>query len=512
MRALSRPVVALALAFLGAAGTCADASATSPRAVPVIPPTAPCGTVLLPGSLWLSGHGVDVKSNANDQFSGNSCGGLSTSTPTKQYGYGFQCVELAARLYHALGWGLVYADGPASAGQYRYGAKYIPQGSPQLIWHSVSSTYTPVPGDLLIEGGDQWGHVAVVDYTTPSAIVAVEQNASNSAFHYYPLVNGHVTGGYSPVSGFLHSPKNHFTNVVPTTSYTAVFTSSTNGLATYGPNGGATLHGAVLPGSSPTAIALPSGGYRLAYVTASDDLVVGDYSGALNTLASVATNTDASITATASTTSVAYVGTNNELWVGSLATPLGVAPAGWSTTNWGGAVAPNTSPSVASGPNGLTVAYVGANGDVWIATSPSHTTDTLVTAAPGTSPAILVTPTLTEVAVTGADGTVWTIINGVASSTRHTTDRATSPALVNTPTGVVVGLVTPTHAIAIFGADGDYEWRTVTTVSSVSLAAGISGVAVAASASGQVVLLTRSRVVSTGLNERAGDSPTLVVN
>ena len=39
------------------------------------------------------------------------------------------------RLYAIKGWGAVRADGSSSAGVYRYGAKYIPEGSPDLILH-----------------------------------------------------------------------------------------------------------------------------------------------------------------------------------------------------------------------------------------------------------------------------------------------------------------------------------------------------------------------------------------
>ena len=54
----------------------------------------PCGTVLLAGSSWLNGGGVDVKSNGAYEGLGTSCDG----------GSHFQCVELVNRLYAAKGW------------------------------------------------------------------------------------------------------------------------------------------------------------------------------------------------------------------------------------------------------------------------------------------------------------------------------------------------------------------------------------------------------------------------
>ena len=121
---------------------------------------ATCSAVEVAAGSWLGGAGVLVHSNGADQGTGSSCAGLSTANPSVQEGYGWQCVELAARLYAVKGWGRVFADGGAAAGSFRYGAEYIPEGSPGLSFHRNGSGYLPVPGDLIIEsypGG--WGHV-----------------------------------------------------------------------------------------------------------------------------------------------------------------------------------------------------------------------------------------------------------------------------------------------------------------------------------------------------------------
>ncbi len=52
---------------------------------------SPAGTVILPGSCWMSGDGVDVKSN----------GGVGAPGP-------FQCVDLVKRLYVARGWAVSF--------------------------------------------------------------------------------------------------------------------------------------------------------------------------------------------------------------------------------------------------------------------------------------------------------------------------------------------------------------------------------------------------------------------
>jgi hypothetical protein len=80
------------------AGPDADASQQHPR---------PCGVAVVRGSAWLSGAGVDVHSNGTDQTTPRACAGTSTIRPSRQDGQGWQCVELAARLYAVKGWGQV---------------------------------------------------------------------------------------------------------------------------------------------------------------------------------------------------------------------------------------------------------------------------------------------------------------------------------------------------------------------------------------------------------------------
>jgi len=177
---------------------------------------AACSAVQVAAGSWLGGTGVDAHSNGSGQGTGNSCAGFSTADPRVQEGYGWQCVELAARLYAVKGWGRVYADGGVAAGVYRYGAQYIPEGSPNLTFHPNGSGYLPVPGDLIIEAWSSgWGHVSVVDRTVGNSVYAVEQNASLTGRHTYTLTGSTLTGQYgSGVRGFMHAPANTATRAL----------------------------------------------------------------------------------------------------------------------------------------------------------------------------------------------------------------------------------------------------------------------------------------------------------
>jgi surface antigen len=156
------------------------------------------GTIMVPGSGWMGGKGVNVYSN-----------GTSGGTGT------YQCVELAARLYATKGWGTVYAAGNG-------GAYYIPEGSPSLTFKGNGSGYIPVPGDLIIEhptAGNAYGHVAVVSSVSGSTIKAVEQNASATGWHDYTLSGSTIAGGYGKVRGTIHSPKNTNTNKLAASAF-----------------------------------------------------------------------------------------------------------------------------------------------------------------------------------------------------------------------------------------------------------------------------------------------------
>ena len=242
--------------------------------VRVAPATAQtnCGTVLLRGAQWLQGGGVDDRSNGANQFTGVSCGGVTITNPQLQYGYGWQCVEIAARLYRVMNWGRVYANGGVKAGNYRYGAQYLPEGSPSLRFYPVTSNYVPVPGDLVIEAGLTYGHVSVVDHTERSPdgstqIIAVEQNASMTGFHIYQRGTGTMTGGYHPIKGFLHSPFNtHVDKGGPRRGFITTMVSPSGSLIREGTFGIVSSLETVAPSSSPVSAPTSLGSFAVSFV------------------------------------------------------------------------------------------------------------------------------------------------------------------------------------------------------------------------------------------------------
>ena len=163
--------------------------------------TTACGQVLLSGSSWLGGSGADVHSNGVDQTTGNSCAGYSASNRSVQDGYGWQCVELAARLYATKGWGTVLAGGNG-------GAADIPEGTSGMVFHLNGDGYMPAVGDMIIfnpTSTNAYGHVAIVDSISGATINDVEQNASSNGRGTVTISGSTLQGG---VKGIEHSPKN----------------------------------------------------------------------------------------------------------------------------------------------------------------------------------------------------------------------------------------------------------------------------------------------------------------
>ncbi len=156
------------------------------------------GAVMVHGSEWLSGHGVDVYSN----------GGADRESYSKDaYGWEWQCVELFERVIKVEGWysGVVggnaqnlYANAPSSA----------------FEKHPNGSGYIPVPGDAVIEGGGKWGHVAIVESVTGGAVQVLEQNASPSGRNSMALSGSTIAVEYRGLGiiGVLHAKSDPYTN------------------------------------------------------------------------------------------------------------------------------------------------------------------------------------------------------------------------------------------------------------------------------------------------------------
>jgi hypothetical protein len=157
----------------------------------------PFGTVLLPGSAWFNGAGVDVRSNGVLGCYHN-CG---VSTP---WGIAYQCVELINHFITARSWSgriggnavNIYANAPGSA----------------YDKHGAHDGYQPVPGDIIVwhGGWGGYGHVAVVIWADGAHVVFVEQNASPTGQN---TLSRNGDGSLSPygnlqLTGFLHAKAN----------------------------------------------------------------------------------------------------------------------------------------------------------------------------------------------------------------------------------------------------------------------------------------------------------------
>lgn len=185
--AIASAVAATAMAAIPSAAEASvvtpalEATATAPMAPEVTETRAArAGGAMVTGRRWLRGKGVDVLR-------------------------GRQCTELATRLYQARGWGSlsnIYGLRPGRL----YGGK--------IVFHRNGSGYVPVPGDVLVELGGSYQHVAVVDRVTRKAIHTVEQNAVPSGRHIYRWNGKSAFGAYGPrhVGGFIHSRRNPFRN------------------------------------------------------------------------------------------------------------------------------------------------------------------------------------------------------------------------------------------------------------------------------------------------------------
>ncbi len=142
------------------------------------------GGTTIHGKKWLKGKGVNVYRSR-------------------------QCTELASRLYAQKGWGSLNNI---------YGMRTNRVYDKKLTFHRNGSGYVPVPGDVLVELGGSYQHVAVVNKVTKKGIHTVEQNAMPNGRHYYPFKgNGPKKKAYGAfgvrhVGGFIHSKKNKNTN------------------------------------------------------------------------------------------------------------------------------------------------------------------------------------------------------------------------------------------------------------------------------------------------------------
>ncbi len=166
----------------------------------------PFGQVVLHGSQWLDGHGVDVHSNGC-----NGCGSSQADWHLDgAYGYAWQCVELFERLINVEGWyhGTV-STAPSD------GAKDLFPDAPAsaFVKHPNGSGYIPVPGDAVVFAGETYGHVAIVNWVSGNHIGVVEQNAAAYGQEVLTLSGSSIAPvGPLTVEGVLHPRLDAYTN------------------------------------------------------------------------------------------------------------------------------------------------------------------------------------------------------------------------------------------------------------------------------------------------------------
>lgn len=126
---------------------------------------------------------------------------------------GWQCVELAARLYKAKGWsnGL---PGVSYAAQIYTMADSLNMTA--MAQGSIDITKI-VPGDMVVSNQATYGHVSVVSSVDVSAnkVTAVEQNANSNGwatYDYSTTTKKLTRGTYYNVTGVVHDPDNSLVN------------------------------------------------------------------------------------------------------------------------------------------------------------------------------------------------------------------------------------------------------------------------------------------------------------
>ena len=151
----------------------------------------PVGSVVLSGSDWLGGRGVDVYGNG----------------PLNEWNQ-WQCVELVNRLYATNGW--VDSHWSGNGNQKYDTAPPALRRSPQGAIHDLG------PGDVLVWNDGGYGHVGVVDTVahnggTTRTVVSVNQNTSSVKLtHTWNTSTNSITGGLGGYSllGVVHAPEN----------------------------------------------------------------------------------------------------------------------------------------------------------------------------------------------------------------------------------------------------------------------------------------------------------------
>jgi CHAP domain len=171
-------------------------------------PSSAVAAVVVPGTSWGGGSGVDVCYPSTAACPGvTNVGGIA--------GEVWQCVELAQRYWESRGWWSGVFPGVNVA--FEIFTTFAPNNG--LVRVPQGSITNVELGDLLVfnegvPGGA--GHVSVVDYVENGVVFVVEENASASGRASYSLANGSIgdnsnyvaanAGGANRVYGIVQHP------------------------------------------------------------------------------------------------------------------------------------------------------------------------------------------------------------------------------------------------------------------------------------------------------------------
>jgi hypothetical protein len=198
-RMLARTVAFTGLACAVAVGVLVVAGPLAAAAASVSP--GACGNVLLAGTDWLGGQGVDVKSNGADEGLGSDCSSALSYVNGHLAGEEWQCVEMINRLYLTRGW--ITSTWPGNAGPAFY------DNAPGDLSRQPNGSVSDLgPGDVVIinvfdNGTAEGGHALVVNDSsgvTSGTVDLVSQN-SGAPGAAEPQVSGTISGGSVSVGG-----------------------------------------------------------------------------------------------------------------------------------------------------------------------------------------------------------------------------------------------------------------------------------------------------------------------
>ncbi|HET9411976.1 MAG TPA: CHAP domain-containing protein, partial [Candidatus Saccharimonadales bacterium] len=154
------------------------------------PAKAKTNTVILYGSEWLGGGGVDIYSN--DGNYGSAIGDyfkIPVNGVEYRTGLRWQCVEMVYRLYLARGWISLPTNPNTFSWSVPHSAREMYDTAPSHLNKSPNGAIEAIgPGDVVVLNGGSFlddlgvpaGHVAIVESVSGSTVTTVNQNLNGT--------------------------------------------------------------------------------------------------------------------------------------------------------------------------------------------------------------------------------------------------------------------------------------------------------------------------------------------